>query len=167
VTGVQTCALPISEWAAICLMIVWLFREIRSRLPRGEVRPFGDGHTVAGAICFEKGELDKTARMVEEFVKTGKKDGLVTLMMAALFENDIPPEIVQKVVSVVIDYHEIREPPVLFKWALGDLDEVTRRDRLAAVNGMMTAATAAVSSVNGLAAGTTKADQPAPGKLMD
>jgi hypothetical protein len=153
------------EWAAICLVILWLFREIRSRLPRGAVPRFGDGHTVAGAICFEKGELDKTARMVEEFVTTGKKDGLVTLMMAALIKNDIPQETVQKVISVVIDYRESREPPVLFKWALGDLDEVTRRERMTAVNQMMTAALAAISSVNGPVTGTMKADQTGPGKF--
>lgn len=159
--------ITLAEWAAICLVILWLFREIRSLLPRGDVRPFGDGHTVAGAICFEKGELDMTARTVEEFVMTGKKDGLVTLMMAALIKNDIPPETVRKVVAVVIDYREIQEPPVLFKWALGDLDEVTRRERMAAVNQMMTAALAAVSPVKGPATGPMKADQVAPGKLAD
>ena len=136
-------------------------------LPRGEVRPFGDGHTVAGAICFEKGELDKTARTVEEFVTTGKKDGLVTLMMAALIKNDIPPETVKKVLSGVIDYREVREPPLLFKWALGDLDEVVQRERLAAVNEMMAAATAAVSSVNGHATEAMKAGQAGPGKLAE
>jgi hypothetical protein len=155
------------EWAAICLLILWLFREIRSRLPRGAVPRFGDGHTVAGALGFEKGELDRTARMVEEFVTTGKKDGLVTLMMAALIKNDIPQETVQKVISVVVDYRENREPPVLFKWALGDLDEVTRRERMGAVNQMMTAALAAISSVNGPATGAMKADQTGPGKLTD
>jgi hypothetical protein len=145
--------ITLAEWAAICIVIVLLFREILSRLPRGDERPFGDGHTVAGAICFEKGELDKTARTVEEFVTTGKKDGLVTLVMAALIKNGIPPETVQNVVSVVIDYREVREPPVLFKWALGDLGEVTRRERMAAVNVMMSAAVAAVSHVNGPAQG--------------
>lgn len=164
--------ITLAEWAAICLVIVWLFREIRSRLPRGDVLPFGDGHTVAGAICFEKGELDKTARMVEEFVKTGKKDGLVTMTMAALIKNDIPMETVQKVVSVVIDYREIREPPVLFKWALGDIDEVARRERLVAVNEMMSAAVAAaavatVSSVNSPASATMKTDLTGQGKLAD
>jgi len=102
-------------------------------------------------------------------VTTGKKDGLATLTMAALFKNDVPPETVQKVLSVVIDYRDEPEPPVLLKWALGDLDEARRRKRMAAVNEMMAAAAAAVSSVNGFAteAVTAKADQTVPGKIPE
>jgi hypothetical protein len=161
--------ITLAEWAAICLVIVLLFLEVRSLLPRDRTLPFGDGHTVAGAICFEKGALDKTARAVEEFVTRGKKDGLVTLTMAALIKNDIPLETVQKVVSAVIDYREVREPPALFKWALGDLDEARSRARLAAVNQMMAAAAVAVSPVNGPATRPTtrKIDHVDPGKPAD
>jgi hypothetical protein len=155
------------ECAAVCLVFVWLFREIRSLMPPGGVQAFREGHTVVGAICFEKGELNKAAKMVEEFLLTGKKDGLVTPMMAALMKNDLPPEAVQKVVSRIIDYREPPEPPVLFKWALGDLDEVTRRELPAVVNKMMAAAVAAVSTVNSPAAGAMKADQAGPIKLAD
>jgi hypothetical protein len=73
------------------------------------------------------------------------------------------------VVSVVIDYRDEPEPPVLLKWALGGLDEARRKKRMAAVNEMMAAATAAVSSVNGYVteAGTTEADQAVPGNAPD
>jgi hypothetical protein len=147
----------VAEWAALCLAIVLLFRGIRSLLPRGALLPFGDGHTVAGAICFEKGELDKVAKTVEEFVTTGKKAGLVTMTMAALLKNGVPPETAQKVVSVVVDYPDEREPPVLFRWALGDRDAAGQGKRLTAVNEMTAAAVAA----------TMKADQTGPGKATD
>jgi hypothetical protein len=161
--------ITVAEVAAMCVAIVLLFQEIRHLLPRDEMPAFGDGHTVAGKLCYEKGELEKAAATVGEFVTTGKKDGLATLTMAALIKNDVSLETVQKVVSVVIDYRDEPEPPVLLKWALGDLDEARRRKRMTAVNEMMAAAAAAVSSVNGHATEvvSVKADKTAPGKVTD
>ncbi|HEY3273110.1 MAG TPA: hypothetical protein VGJ92_05070 [Methanocella sp.] len=144
--------ITVAEVAAMCVAIYILFREIRFLLPRDGMPSFGDGHTVAGKICYEKGELDKAAAAVGEFVATGKKDGLATLTMAALLKNNLPPEAVQKVVSIVIDYNEEPEPPVLLKWAVGDMDEARRKKRMAAVNEMMAAAADACAA-NGHAAG--------------
>jgi hypothetical protein len=161
--------ITVAEWAATCIAIVLLFREIRAIMPRSPGLPFGDGHSVAGALRFDKGELAKAAGAVEEFVTTGKKDRLATLTMAALIRNDVPLEIVQKVVSVVVDYREAEAPPMLFRWALGGLDEASRRKRLAAVNEMVAAAVAAVSTGNAPAAGAmaVKTDQAGTGKVAE
>jgi hypothetical protein len=140
--------ITIAEWAVTCAAIVLLFMKIRSLMPRGDVPSFGDGHTVAGTICYEKGELEKVAAMIEEFAATGRRDGLVTITAAALLKNDVPVETVQKVVSTVVDYREEREPSLLFKWAIGDADEARRKKRLAAVDEMLAAASAAVNAGN-------------------
>ena len=116
--------------------------------------PFGAGHTVAGTICLIRGTLGKGRRDGRGIRRRPERtDGLATITIAALIKNDVSPETVQKVISVVVDYRDEPEPPVLFKWALGDLDEARRRKRMTAVNEMMAAASAAVSSVNGYVTG--------------
>jgi hypothetical protein len=138
--------ITLAEWAAVGAVIIALFLKIRSFMPRGDLPSFGDGHTVAGRICFEKGEIEKVSATIEEFVATGKKDGLATLTMATLLKNDIPLETVQKVISVIVDYREEREPPVLFRWAVGDLDAARRKKRMEAVDKMIAAAADAVNA---------------------
>jgi hypothetical protein len=140
--------LTLAEWVAVGTAIVILFHKIRSFLPRGDLPESGDGHTVAGRICFEKGEIEKVSATIEEFVATGKKDALTTLTMATLINNNVPLETVQKVVSVVVDYCEEQEPPVLFRWAVGDMDAARRKKRLEAVRKMMAAAADAVDTVS-------------------
>ena len=134
------------EWGVMGIVIVLVFLKIRSLVPREDLLPFGSGHTIAGRVSFEKGEIAELTPAIEAFVATGKRDGLATLTTAVLLKNDVPVATVQKVVSNVVDYREAPEPPLLFKWAQGDLAAARSKKRMAAVNEMMAAADAAVNN---------------------
>jgi hypothetical protein len=113
---------------------------------------FGDGHKVAGVLCHDRGELEKTAGAVRDFVTTGQKGGLVAYTAAALVSNGIPPETAQEVISVIANYREEPEPPAMFRWAAGDVAESGRRKRMEALDELMGALAGATAIAKGNAA---------------
>jgi hypothetical protein len=146
-------AVTVIEWAAMCMAIFWLFRKIKSALRADEAliegKEFGDGHKVTGVLSYEKGELEKAAAKVGEFVETGRKDGLITLTTMALTRNGVPPEAVESVISIIINYTEDPVPPVALRWAVGDRESAGRMRRAKAAEAMLAAAVAAIGAESG------------------
>jgi hypothetical protein len=134
-----TLLLTVIEWAIMCIFVFFAYRKIRSIMHVEEGLTFGDGHKLAGVLCHDRGELEKTAAMVREFVATGKKDGLVAYTAAALVSNGVPAATVQEVISVIVSFQEEPEPPAMFRWAAGDVAESRRRRRMNALDEMMRA----------------------------
>ena len=139
--------LTVIEWAALCVAILLLFIKIRSLMPVDGAQMFEDRQKAAGSLHYDKGELKNAAVKVEEFVKEGKKEGLVVLMAAALIGNDVPVDIVQDVIAIIVDHQDEKEPPAMFKWTIGNVYDANRKKRLKAVNNMMVAAASAVDNV--------------------
>jgi hypothetical protein len=141
--------LTVIEWAALCVAILLLFIKIRSLMPVDGAKMFGEGQKVAGGARYDRGELKNAAAKVEDFVREGKKEGLVALMAAALIGNDVPVDKVQGVIAIIVGHEDVKEPPVIFRWAVGNMDDARREKRLKAVNEMMSAAALAINDVNG------------------
>jgi len=139
--------LTVIEWAALCVAILLLFIKIRSLMPVDGAQMFEDRQKAAGSLHYDKGELKNAAVKVEEFVKEGKKEGLVVLMAAALIGNDVPVDKVQDVIAIIVDHEDEKEPPAMFKWTIGNVYDANRKKRLKAVNNMMAAAASAVDNV--------------------
>lgn len=136
--------LTIIEWAALCLGILLLLIKIWSIMPVDGAQMFGEGKNVAESLRYDRGELKNATGKVEEFVVEGKKDGLVALMAAALTGNGVPVDRVQSVIAIIVDHEDEKEPPAMFKWAVGNINEANRKKRLKAVNEMIAAAVSAV-----------------------
>jgi hypothetical protein len=145
--------LTLIEWAALCAAILLLFMRLRSMMRVDGAQKFGDVQKIAASLGFNKGELKNAASKVEDFVMDGKKDGLVAIMAAALIRNDVPVDRVQGVISAIVDHEDEREPPLMFRWAAGNVRDANRKKRLKAVGGMMEAAASAMNNVKSPAAG--------------
>jgi hypothetical protein len=139
--------LTVIEWAALCVAILLLFIKVRSNMPVDGGQMFGNGQKLAGSLHDDRSELKNAAAKVEEFVKDGKKEGLVALMAAALIGNDVPVERVQDVIAIIVGHEDVKEPPAMFKWTVGNVYDANRKKRLKAVNNMMEAAASAVDNV--------------------
>ncbi len=139
--------LTVIEWAVLCVAILLIFIRLRSAMPVDGGQIFGDEKKVTGRLHYEGSELKNATAKVEEFVRDGRKEGLIALMAAALIGNGVPVDEVQGVIRVIVDHEDEREPSAMFKWAAGNVYDANRKKRLKAVNEMMVAAVSAVDSV--------------------
>jgi len=143
--------MTVIEWAALCVGILLIFIRIKSIMPVDGSQMFGDGGKAAGRLRYDKGELKNAAAKVEDFVMKGKKEGLIAIMAAALVGNAVPVDKVQDVIAIIVDHEDEKEPPAMFKWAIGNVYDANRKKRLKAVNDMMAAAVTAVDGARATA----------------
>jgi hypothetical protein len=135
------------EWLIMCAIVVLLFLKARSYVDtNSELQGFGDGHAVACKICYDKESLESASAMIRDYVEGGKKEGLIALVAATMVNNGAPLEEVMRVLAIVIDHKDDPAPLLIFKWALGDLEEARRKKRLMAVNEMIDAAAKAIKT---------------------
>ncbi len=146
--GLGFFGMTVVEWAALCAVILFLAIKIRALMPRTEPQKFGDGHRAASSLNDHKGPLKNAAAKVDDFIRDGKKDGLIALIASALIGNDVPVETIQAVISIIVEHEDEKEPPAIFKWAMGNINEANRRKRVKAVEAMMAAAFSAVEGRN-------------------
>ncbi len=129
--GLASIWLVVVEWLIMCIVIAIIFVRARTYMKSiSELRQFGDGHAVAGKIFFHKDDIEMTAAIIEEFVNSGKKEGLVACVAKALVENGSSIEEIRRTLGPFISYTDESEPMLLLKWATGNITEANRRNRL-------------------------------------
>ncbi len=133
------------EWAALSGIVLLIFIKIQSAmLDDSAQRP--DGRTWLAGAYSDKAELEKATYEVNAFVNEGKKEGLVMLMATALLDNGVPADTSRPILSIIIDHADDKEPPAMFKWAVGNINEANRKKRLDAVNQMTAAMVSAIDT---------------------
>ncbi len=129
--GLASIWLVVVEWLIMCCAIAVIFFRARTYMKSiSEQRKFGDGHAVAGKIHFHKADIERTAAIVEEFVTSGKKEGLIACIAKTLVENGSSVEEIQRALGPVVNYADEPEPWLLLKWAAGNIAEANRGNRL-------------------------------------
>ncbi len=128
--GLASIWLVVVEWLIMCCAVAVIFFRARAYMKSiGELRRFGDGHAVAGKLHFNKEDIERAAAIVEEFVKSGKKEGLVACVAITLVENGSSIEEIGRALEPIINYTDESEPWLLLKWAAGNIPESNRCNR--------------------------------------
>jgi len=68
------------------------------------------------------------------------------LMAKVLIDNGVPADASRPILSIIIDHEDDKEPPAMFKWAVGNINEANRKKRLEAVNDMTAAMVSAIDT---------------------
>jgi len=144
-TGLGSFGLGVIEWAALSGIVLFIFVKIQSTAISDAAQKDKNVYGTDGASS-DKAELDRAAAEVGAFVDEGKKEGLVMLMATALINNNVPENTAGPILSKIIDHADMTEPPVLFKWAVGNINEANRNNRQKAVDEMMAAMAAAIDT---------------------
>lgn len=132
------------EWAALSGIVLFIFIKLQSAmLDDSAQRPKSHKWPVAYS---DKAELEKATFEVDSFINEGKKEGLVMLMATALIDNGVSSDTSRSILSIIIDHEDDKDPPAMFKWAVGNINEANRKKRLDAVNNMTAAMISAIDT---------------------
>lgn len=137
--------LAVIEWAALSGIVLFIFVKIQSTVLADTTEKLRavDGMSV---LYSDKAELDEATGEVRAFVDGGQKEGLVMRMATVLNNNDIPANKSGRILSIIIDHKDMSEPPAMFKWAVGNINETNRKNRQKAVDDVMAAMVSAIDS---------------------
>ncbi len=133
------------EWAALSGIVLFIFIKLQSAMLDDSAKKPKDRTWPIGAYS-DKAELEKATAEVNSFINEGKKEGLVMLMATALIDNGVPAATSRSILSIIIDHEDDKEPPAMFKWAVGNINEANRKKRLEAVNDMTAAMVSAIDT---------------------
>lgn len=142
--GLGDFGLAVIEWAALSGVVLFIFVKIQTTVLADSVekRPEAKADSARSDLA----TLRSAASEVESFVDGGKKDGLVLLLAKALVNNEIPANAARPVLAVIVDHQDDAGPPILFKWAVGDIEATNRKKRRKAVDEAMAAMESAIGA---------------------
>lgn len=143
-TDMGAFGLAVLEWAALSGAVLFIFIKIQSTLLADSAKRVLDVRGKDG-VYSDKVEMEKAAMDVRAFIDDGKKEGLILRLTTALVNNNVPENKARPVLSIIIDHENVKEPPAMFKWAVGNIEASNRKSRSKAVDAMMTAMASAVN----------------------
>ncbi len=122
----------VMEWAAVCLAAFAIYRRMRTYVSKRLTEDLRLGKWTAHVqkIFHEKGNVVEASKAAEKFVESGFKGGILSYLITALAENDLPASTIEQVIGELADYEDYCYPKLTLKWELENLKMKSRRRRM-------------------------------------
>jgi len=120
------------EWTAVCLAAFAIYRRMRAYVSKRltEDLRLGKWTTHVQRIFHEKGKVVEASKVAEKFVESGLKGGILSCLIAALVENEVPASTIESIIGELADYEDDYHPKLTLKWELENLEMKSKRRRM-------------------------------------
>jgi hypothetical protein len=120
------------EWAAVCLTAFAIYRRMKTYVSKRltEDLKVGEWTTHVQKIFHEKDKVVEVSKVAEEFIESGLKGGILSYLIAALVENEVPTSTIESIIGELADYEDDHYPKLTLKWELENLEIENKKRRM-------------------------------------
>jgi len=130
------------EWAAVCLTAFAIYRRMRTYVSKRltEDLRLAEWTTHVQKIFHEKDKVVEASKVVEKFIELGLKGGILSYLITALVENEVPASTIESIIGELADYEDDHYPKLTLKWELENLEIKNKRRRMEVLMSTLTQA---------------------------